>query len=67
MRHGAWIRTLDLARRYDVFGLDRVPVAIEQRDDPNHTHTWNHRVAPASGPGSFICTICGAFKRGGGD
>ncbi len=63
LRHRAWMSSLDFAREYDIFGLDRVPVHLEQRGDPNHSHTWNHRVAPASGPGTFICTVCGSFKK----
>ena len=63
LRHRRWMSSLDFARQYDIFGLDRVPVHLEQRDDPDHAHTWSHRVAPASGPSSFICTLCGAFKR----
>jgi len=63
LRHRALIGCIDFARRYDLFGLDRVQVTPEQRGDPNHSHTWNHRVAPTSGPGKYICTICGAFRR----
>lgn len=65
-RHRTWIGLIDLARRYDVFGFDRVPVSAELRREPEHSHTWNHRVAPTSGPGKYICTICGAFRRSGG-
>lgn len=65
VRHRVWIRSLDFARQYDLFGLDRVPIHLDQRDNPDHAHTWNHRVAPESGPGSFICTVCGAFKKPG--
>lgn len=63
LRHRAWIGTIDFARRYDLFGLDRVQVTAEQRQDPTHAHTWNHRVAPTSGPGKYVCTICGAIRR----
>ena len=63
LRHRTWIRTIDFAREYDLFGLDRVQVTPEQRQDPNHSHTWNHRVAPTSGPGKYVCTICGAWRR----
>lgn len=63
LRHKAWLSSLDLARRYDLFGLDRVPVNESLRDQADHPHTWEHRVAPASGPGSFLCTICGAIRR----
>lgn len=62
MRHRAWIASLDFARRYDLFGLDRVPVNEALRGKADHAHTWDHRVAPKSGPGSFICTICGAIR-----
>ncbi len=60
-RASMWIRSLDTARRYDIFGLDRVPV------DPNlrgtdHQHTWDHRVVAGSGPGRHICTICGRIR-----
>lgn len=62
-RHRTWIRAIDFARQYDLFGLDRVPINLSQRDDPNHSHTWNHRVAPTGGPGRYLCTICGAIRR----
>ena len=65
MRHRVWIASLDLARRYDLFGLDRVPVNESLRGNPNHAHTWDHRVAPKTGPGSFICTICGEIRSRG--
>lgn len=65
MRHKLWIASLDLARRYDLFGLDRVPVNESLRGNPDHAHTWNHRVAPKTGPGSFICTICGEMRSRG--
>lgn len=65
LRHRLWMTSLDFARKYDLFGLDRVPVSEGQGSDPNHTHTWDHRVAPSSGPSSFICTACGAFKKRG--
>ncbi len=57
-----WIRTLDLARRYDFLGLDRVPVNESLRGQ-DHQHTWDHRVAPTSGPGRYICTLCGEIRR----
>jgi hypothetical protein len=57
-----WIRALDLARRYDFLGLDRVPVNESLRGQ-EHQHTWDHRVAPSSGPGKYICTICGEIRR----
>jgi len=60
-RDGAWIRTLDAARRYDVLGLDRVPVDEDERGQ-KHEHTWDHRVAATSGPGKHICTICGKIR-----
>lgn len=63
LRHKAWLSSLDFARHYDLFGLDRVPVNESLRGQPDHPHTWEHRVAPSSGPGSFICTICGAMRR----
>lgn len=62
LRHKAWMASLDLARRYDLLGLDRVPVNEGLRG-AEHAHTWDHRVAPRSGPGSFICTVCGAIRR----
>lgn len=58
-----WVATLDRARRIDLFGLDRVPVTKAMRDDPDHSHTWNHRVAPRRGPGSRICTVCGKVRH----
>jgi len=65
-RHRVWMGTIDFARRYDLFGLDRVQVTAELRSDPNHAHSWNSRVAPTTGPGRYICTICGAIRRDGG-
>ena len=58
----AWIRALDLARKYDTFGLDRVPIDTRLRGQ-DHQHTWDHRVAATSGLGKHICTICGAIRR----
>jgi hypothetical protein len=58
----AWIRALDLARKYDTFGLDRVPIDTRLRGQ-EHQHTWDHRVAATSGLGKHICTICGAIRR----
>ena len=60
-RNGVWIRTLDTARRYDVLGLDRVPIDEDLRGQ-KHEHTWDHRVAATSGPGKHICTICGKIR-----
>ena len=60
-RNGVWIRTLDTARRYDVFGLDRVPIDEDLRGQ-KHEHTWDHRVAATSGPGKHICMICGKIR-----
>jgi hypothetical protein len=57
-----WIRALDTARKYDFLGLDRVPVNESLRGQ-EHQHTWDHRVAPSSGPGRYICTICGEIRR----
>ena len=61
-RKGVWIRALDMARTYDTFGLDRVPVDESLRGH-EHQHTWDHRVAATSGLGKHICTICGAIRR----
>ena len=58
----AWLRSLDTARRYDLFGLDRVPIDEESRGQ-EHQHTWDHRVAVESGAGNRICTICGRIRR----
>ena len=60
-----WIRALDMARKYDFLGLDRVPVNESLRGQ-EHQHTWDHRVAPSSGPGKYICTICGEIRRAEG-
>jgi hypothetical protein len=60
--NGVWIRALDLARKYDTFGLDRVPIDQDLRGQ-EHQHTWDHRVAASSGLGKHICTICGAIRR----
>jgi hypothetical protein len=57
-----WIRALDIARKYDTFGLDRVPIDANLRGR-EHQHTWDHRVAATSGLGQHICTICGAIRR----
>ncbi len=57
-----WIRALDVARRYDLFGLDRVPIDESLRGQ-KHEHTWDHRVAAASGAGAHICLICGKIRR----
>lgn len=59
---GVWIRVLDVARKYDAFGLDRVPIDEGIRGQ-EHQHTWDHRVAASSGLGKHICTICGAIRR----
>ncbi len=61
-RHQAWMFALDKARKYDLLGLDRVPVNENDRGK-DHEHTWNHRVAPESGLGSRICTACGEMRR----
>ena len=58
---GRWIRTLDSARRYGLFGLDRVPVDEKLRGQ-EHRHTYDHRAAATSGPGKHICTICGKVR-----
>jgi hypothetical protein len=60
-RKRVWIRTLDAARKYDVLGLDRVPIDENLRGQ-KHEHTWDHRVAATSGPGKHICTICGKIR-----
>ena len=57
-----WLRALDVARKYDIFGLDRVPIDETERGQ-EHEHTWDHRVATSSGAGSRICTICGKIRR----
>jgi len=57
-----WLRALDVARKYDAFGLDRVPIDTSLRGR-EHQHTWDHRVAASSGLGKHICTICGAIRR----
>jgi hypothetical protein len=61
-RTRVWIRTLDIARRYDILGLDRVPIDVASRGR-EHEHTWDHRVAASSGAGKHICTICGKIRR----
>lgn len=60
--NGVWIRTLDMARHYDIFGLDRVPIDESSRGQ-EHQHTWDHRVVESSGLGRHICTICGEIRR----
>ncbi|MCJ7782248.1 MAG: hypothetical protein MUQ27_15645, partial [Acidimicrobiia bacterium] len=59
---GVWIRALDMARHYDIFGLDRVPIDEGLRGH-EHQHSWDHRVVASSGLGRHICTICGATRR----
>lgn len=61
-RNGAWIRALDTARKYDIFGLGRVPID-DGLHGQEHEHTWDHRVAAAYGLGKHICTICGRIRR----
>ena len=61
-RTGVWLRTLDVARRHDFLGLDRVPIDVELRGT-EHEHTWDHRVAATSGFGKHICTLCGKIRR----
>jgi hypothetical protein len=61
-KDGRWIRTLDTARRYGMFSLDRVPVDESLRGK-EHRHTYDHRAAASSGPGKHICTICGKITR----
>lgn len=60
--NSAWLRSLDVARKYDIFGLDRVPIDEGLRGQ-EHQHTWDHRVAAESGAGQHICTICGMIRR----
>ena len=62
LRHQGWMFSLDKARQFDLFGLDRVPVNEALRGQ-EHQHTWDHRVAPSGGPGRYICTICGEIRR----
>jgi len=57
-----WIRVIDLARKHDLLGLDRVPIDESLRGR-EHQHTWDHRVAWKTGPGAHICTICGKVRR----
>ncbi|MDJ0791558.1 MAG: hypothetical protein QNJ71_06650 [Acidimicrobiia bacterium] len=60
-REGRWIRTIDSARRYGLFGLDRVPVDRNLRNQ-EHRHTYDHRAAATSGPARYVCTICGKVR-----
>ncbi len=57
----AWIRTIDTAREYGLFGLDRVPVTAAQRG-LEHQHTYNHGAAARSGLGKHLCTVCGKIR-----
>lgn len=57
-----WIRAIDVARKYDLLGLDRVPIDESLRGQ-EHEHTWEHRVAWKSGIGANVCTICGKIRR----
>jgi hypothetical protein len=58
---GRWLRTIDTARRYGLFSLDRVPVDESLRGS-EHRHTYDHRASATSGPGNHICTICGKVR-----
>ena len=60
-RNVVWIRALDIARRYDLFDLDRVPTDKRLRGS-EHQHTWDHRVARPDGFASHVCTICGKVR-----
>lgn len=60
-RPGPWIRTLDMARRNGLFGLDRVQVAEGLRGE-EHQHTFDHGAAAGYGPSKHICTICGKVR-----
>ena len=62
-RGGPWIRTLDMARRNGLFGLDRVQVTEGLRGQ-EHQHTFDHGAAAGYGPSKHICTICGKVKLG---
>jgi hypothetical protein len=60
-RSRAWLATLDQARQYDLFGLDRVPVTRRMRQEAAHKHTWDHRVS-AGFASRHVCTICGKLR-----
>jgi hypothetical protein len=60
-RRQAWLATIDQARQYDLFGLDRVPVTQKMRQGHTHKHTWDHRVS-AGFASRHICTICGKVR-----
>lgn len=60
-RRGPWIWLLDMARRHDLLGLDRVPVDERLRGG-THQHTWDDRVAASSGLSSHVCTMCGKIR-----
>jgi hypothetical protein len=60
-RNGPWIRTLDVARRNGLFGLDRVQVAEGLRGQ-EHQHTFDHGAAAGYGPSKHVCTICGKVR-----
>ncbi len=60
-RRQAWLATIDQARQFDLFGLDRVPVTKKMRQGRTHKHTWDHRVS-AGFASRHICTICGKVR-----
>jgi hypothetical protein len=60
-RRQAWLATIDQAREFDLFGLDRVPVTKKMRQGRTHKHTWDHRVS-AGFASRHICTICGKVR-----
>jgi len=58
---GLWLRMIDSARENGLFGLDRVPVHEELRDQ-DHLHSFEHAAAPSTGLGKHICTVCGKVR-----
>lgn len=60
-RTGMWLKAIDSARENGWFGLDRVPVHLDQRDK-EHQHTYDHGAAATTGLGKRVCTVCGKLR-----
>lgn len=60
-RTGLWLKVIDSARYNGWFGLDRVPVHLDQRGK-DHQHTFDHGAAATTGLGRRVCTVCGKVR-----
>ena len=61
VRTGMWLKAIDSARDNGWFGLDRVPVHLDQRGK-DHQHTFDHGAAATTGLGKRVCTVCGKVR-----